>query len=123
MDLDTFAGRLKASLPKDLELDNPGRGTSTIMWCDGERVCYLRGKSRLYVAVRDLHAAYTAFAGGDVTARQLKEFAPTVYDSAKKGHNCNATFLFMALQRMGLAGETWGHGRAGSPFGVTIAPR
>lgn len=121
MDFSTFKQLLLKSLPEGLILENPGGGTSTILPGDGERVCYRRGKSTFKVSLRDLHAAYVHFSGADVTARQLKEYAPHVFDSARKGHNCHGTFLFLALRRMGLTGEIWGQGRAGSPFGVSIA--
>lgn len=120
MEFDTFAQRLRASLPEGTKLENPGGGTSTVLWCDGERVSYRRGKSRFYVSLSDLYSAYMHFAGGDVTTRELKDHAPGVFDSTRKGHNCNCTFLFLALQQMGLTEEIWGRGRSGAPFGVTL---
>lgn len=120
MDFDTFAQRLRTSLPEGMVLDNPGGGTSTVMWCDGERVCYQRGELRLYVGLRELHAAYLHFGGKDVTTRQLKDYSPGLFDSDRGGHNCHCTFFFLALQRMGVVGELWGRGQAGSPFGVTL---
>lgn len=123
LEIESFAQRLRASLPAGLVLDNPGGGTSTIMWCDGERICYRRGGSRIYVRVGDLHAAYLRYAGEDLPARDLKLHAPHVFDSARKGHNCNCSFFFLALQRMDLAGKICGRGQKGSLFGVTIQPR
>ena len=120
MDFDTFARLLRNSLPEGLVLDNPGGGTSTIMRCDGERVCYRRGDSRFYIGLRELHAAYGHFAGGDVTTRQLKDYAPSLFDSDRGGHSCHCTFFFLSLQRMGVVGKLWGRGQAGSPFGVTL---
>jgi hypothetical protein len=120
MEFDTFARLLRNSLPEGLVLDNPGGGTSTIMWCDGERVCYRRGDSRFYIGLRALHVAYGHFAGGDVTTRGLKDYAPGLFASARGGHDCHCTFFLLALQRMGVAGELWGRGRAGSPFGVKL---
>jgi hypothetical protein len=55
-----------------------------------------------------------------MTTRDLKDFAPDVYDSAAGGHNCNATVLMLALNRMGLATPVWGRGQRGAPFGVTV---
>jgi hypothetical protein len=120
VDFNAFAELFRNHLPEGLVLNNPGGGTSTIVWCDGERVCYRRGDLRLYVGLRELHAAYTHFAGRDVTTRQLKDNAPTLFDSNRGGHNCHCTLFFLALQRMGLVGELWGRGQAGSPFGVTV---
>jgi hypothetical protein len=107
-------------LPEGTVLNNPGGGTSTVLWVDDGRVCYQRGKSRFYVGLRDLYSAFMHFAGGDVTTRQLKDYSPGVFDSAQRGHNCHCTFLFLALQQMGAVQEIWGHGHAGSPFGATI---
>jgi hypothetical protein len=120
VDFDRFAQLLRTSLPEGTVLENPGGGTSTILWCDDERVCYRRGNSRFYVGLRDLHSAYVDFAGGDVTTRQLKDHAPAVFDSARKGHNCHCTFLFLTLRQMGVVEEIWGRGQARSPFGVTL---
>ncbi len=120
MDFDSFAQLLRESLAEGIVLHNPGGGTSTILWCDTERVCYRRGGSRFYIPLRTLHEAYSRFAGRDVTTRQLKDYSPGVFDSAQGGHNCHGTFLFLALQQMNLAGEIWGRGQAGSPFGVTV---
>jgi hypothetical protein len=121
MDYGAFAQLLRTSLPEKSGLDNPGGGTSTVMWCDEERVCYRRGDLRLYIGIRDLHEAFLHFSGGDVTTRQLKDYAPTLYDSDQNGHNCHCTFFFLALQQMGLVDEIWGRGRSDSPFGVTIS--
>jgi hypothetical protein len=120
MDFDSFARLLRSSLPKGLVLTNPSRGTSTIMWCDEERVCYRRGNLRLYIGLRELHTAYLHFVGGDVTTRQLKDYCPKLFDSTRNGHDCHCTFFFMALQQMGVVNNLWGRGLAGSPFGVTL---
>lgn len=120
MEYETFVNRMKASLPAGTVMENPGGGTSAIAWIDDDRLCYVRGNARFYVRFRDLHGAYERFAGKDVTTTRLKAFAPEVFDSARRGHNCNCTVLFLALQRIGLAGEIWGKGRRGAPFGVTL---
>ena len=120
MDFDAFSERFRASLPTGLVLDNPGGGTTTILRHDGERVGYRRGGSGFSVGLRDLYAAYIHFANGDVTTKQLKDYAPHLFDSSRGGHNCHCTLLFLALQRMGLASEIWGRGRVGSLFGVTL---
>jgi len=120
MDFDTFNQLFRTNLPEGLVLDNPGGGTSTVIWCDKERVCYRRGNLRLYIGLRDLHTAYLHFSGGDVTTRQLKDYAPGLFDSAQNGHNCHCTFFFLSLQRMSVVTEIWGSGRSRSPFGVTL---
>jgi hypothetical protein len=123
VDFDSFAQLVRGNLPEGVVLDNPGGGTSTVLWCDAERVCYRRGGSRFYVPLRDLYDAYAHFAGRDVTTRQLKDYSPAVFDSSHGGHNCHGTFLFLALRQMNLASDIWGRGQAGSPFGVTVAGR
>jgi hypothetical protein len=120
MDLVSFNRRMQGALPAGTVIDNPGRGTTTVMWINDDRLCYQRGRGRFYVSVRDLHAAYMQFLGGEVTTSALKLYAPEVFDSGAKGHNCNCTVLFMALQRMGLAGPIIGRGRKGDPFATMI---
>ena len=120
MDFDTFAQLLRDRLPQGLELNNPGAGTSTVMWCDDDRICYRRGKLRLYIGIRDLYEAYLRFSGCELSSRQLKDYAPLLYDSRRNGHNCHCTFFFLALRQMGIVAEIWGTGRAGNPFGVTL---
>jgi len=120
MQFDTFANRLRHSLPEGTVLQNPGKGTTTVLWCDGERLCYQRGKSRFYVHLADLHNAYTAHIGGDMTTNDVKAFAPGIFDSRSGGHGCNATVLMLALREMDLAGEIFGRGQRGKPFGVAV---
>jgi hypothetical protein len=128
MTFDEFASRFRAQLPVGLVLENPGSGTSNVMAYSGNRVCYKRGDSRLYVGLDDLYNAYRHFAGRSVTTSDLKDFAPSIFDSAKRdesskrGHNCHATFLFLALRQMGIVDEILGTGRSGNPFSVTIPP-
>ena len=121
MTREDFATAMCRSLPAGTVLKNPGRGTSTIVWIDDDRLCYQRGRARFYVFLADLHEAFQEFAGRDATTTDLKKYAPQVFDSAQRGHNCNCTVLFMALQSMGLAGPIKGSGRRGDPFGVRVA--
>ena len=120
MDYKSFAQRVVGGLPPDTVLKNPGKGTSTIVWCDDERLCYQRGGSRFYVDLQALYGAYHHFKGQEVTTSDLKAYAPGVFDSANGGHNCNATVLFLILVQLGMADRIWGHGYRGSPFGVTL---
>jgi hypothetical protein len=117
---DSFARELRVGLPEGTVLNNPGRGTTTVVWCDEERLCYQRGQSRFYVRLSDLHNAYSRHIGKNMTTVDLKAFAPHVFDSSAKGHNCNATVLMLALREMGLASQIFGRGQRGSPFGVTV---
>jgi hypothetical protein len=121
MTFEEFVKRFTDAVPEGTVFENPGGGTTTIRWSDGERLCYQRGGSRFYVSFADLHFAYLRFTGSNMTTRDLKVFAPGVYDSGAGGHNCNATVLMLALQGMGLATPVWGRGRRGAPFGVTVS--
>src|SRR5947199_28121 len=120
MTVTDFASLLKQHLAPGLVLDNPGGGTSTVVWCSEERVCYRRGHWPLYVDLQASFEAYQQFNGRSVTTRELKDFAPSVYDSTRHGHDCHCTLLFLALREMGIVETIWGRGRPGAPFGVTI---
>ncbi len=120
MDQDGFVELLMARLPEGLVMKNPGVGTSTVMWCDGKRICYKRGDSRLYIDLSELYNAYVQFRGRTVSTNDLKAMAPAVFDSSQDGHNCHCTFFFMALQQMGLVDQVCGEGRPGDPFGVSL---
>ena len=115
-----FVQLFMASLPNGLSLQNPSRGTSTIIWCDGQKVCYKRGNLRLYIDLSYLFEAFRHFNGRLVTTNNLKEMAPQIFDSDRNGHNCHCTFFFMALRQMGIVNEILGTGRVGSPFGISL---
>ena len=123
MDREVLVRRIGEGVVAGTVFENPGRGTSTVVWNDGERVCYLRTRSRLYVRIEDLADAAATFAGRTVRTTDLKAFRPAVFDSRANGHGCHCTFLFRVLQSLGLAGEVTGTGRRGSPFAVTVAGR
>lgn len=120
MDRDAFLELLRSSIPEGTRMVNPGGGTSTVLWIDSDRVSYQRGQSRFYVSLADLHDAFQRFSGSEVTTRLLKDYSPSVFDSASGGHNCHCTFLFLVLQKMGIVERINGSGRRGAPFGVTI---
>jgi hypothetical protein len=101
-------------------MQNPGEGTSTVMWCDRIRICYKRGDSRLYIDLNELYNAYQQHRGRSVSTNDLKVMAPAVFDSSKNGHNCHCTFFFMALQKMGIIDEIQGEGRPGHPFAASL---
>lgn len=121
-----FVRQLQKRLQPGLVMKNPGKGTSTIDWCDDEQICYRRGDSALYVCLSDLWDAYEEFAGQAITTNDLKGFRPAVFDSKGKpkgGHGCHATLFMLALQEMGIVESLTGKGVRGSPFGITIPPR
>lgn len=122
MTLDEFAHSLKESVSLGTILDNPGGGTSTITDYSQSFVIYKRGKSSIRVSYENLFKAYLAHKGRTVSASDLKKFAPSVFDSAARpaGHSCNATFLFLLLGRLGLAGNIGGSGVKGDSYFVSI---
>lgn len=122
MKLGAFVLALQNVLPAGLTLANPGGGTSTIVDCSSNSVRYRRGRSEIAVSMESLHKAYLAYQGRRVTSADLREYAPSVFDSHARpaGHSCNVTFLFLALHRAGLASEIGGKGVRGNPFFVMI---
>ena len=104
MDFNEFESLLKKSIHVGDVFNNPKRGTSEIKSISGQ-VCYIRGSSSIYLAINDMYTAYIHFAGQDCSSNDLKAFMPAVYDSQANpaGHGCNCTFLFRALEKMGLA--------------------
>ncbi len=84
-----FVALLRSNLPVGLALENPGGGTSVVAASDADRVCYVRGRSRMCVTLHELYRAYAHFSGGRVTTTDLKGFTPSVFDSDESGHNCH----------------------------------
>ena len=117
-----FHGRMIADLPPGIVLRNPGRGTTTIKGYSAGKVSYVRGKSTIRVAIRDLFSAYSSLRGGRVRSRDLRRHAPMVFDSSARpaGHSCNCTFLFMVLRQLGMASTIEGRGTRVDPFKTTF---
>jgi hypothetical protein len=120
MNLKEFASSVKSKVPVGTVLENPRRGTSTILSYDGDRVCYERGHSRFYIDLAELGEAVEHFKGQYVTTAALKEFKPGVYDSSQRGHNCNCTLLFLLLREVGTIRKIQGTGKSGDPFGMQL---
>lgn len=119
-DQDSFVHRLRRSLPVGTVLQNPGRGTTTVISLDGDRLRYRRGRSDFYVDLCQLYAAALEFAGSRVTTKHLKAHAPSVFDLKQGGHGCHATVLLMVLAKIGISGPITGRGVTGDPFGVDV---
>lgn len=98
-------------------LPSPGRGACTIKGYSDGNVSYVRGKSIIRVSLRDLFAAYAEFRGKEVTSRDLRDYAPQLFDSSARpaGHSCNCTFLFMVLTKLVLTDGILGEGKAYRP--------
>ncbi len=122
MTLEEFAASLKEAIPLGSVLENPGGGTSTITNYTQAFITYRRGKSSISVSYEKLFHAYLAHKGRKVSASDLKQFAPSVFDSTARpaGHSCNATLLFLMLNRLGLSSEIGGSGVRGDPYFVSI---
>lgn len=121
MDKAEFIRLLRDRLQPGLVMKNPGKGTSTIIWIDDDRICYRRGDSKLYANLSDLWDAYARFAGKQITTNDLKLFRPGTFKKGgkgHKGHDCNSTFFFMALGQTGLVNGP----PTGRPFGATLTP-
>jgi len=121
MDYQAFYYRLVAALPVGAVLQNPGGGTTEIVAHTGTgKLVYQRGRSRFYVPILDLYAAYRRFQEQTVSSTDLRGFAPEVFDSRYGGHSCNCTLLFLALRAMGLVDTIEGAGKRGDPYRVDL---
>ena len=120
--LDEFQSLLKESVPPGTILPNPGGGYTKIKGYSKQRVRYVRGKSTISLNITDLFDTYIQFRGRGVSSRDLRNYAPGVFDSAARpaGHSCNCTFLFVVLTKLGLADGVSGAGKAHHPFNTTL---
>jgi hypothetical protein len=115
-----FRHKVVEALPVGTVLVNPGGGTSTIVSHTEHNIAYQRGKSKIYVAYRDLYDAYDRFRGGTMDSPTLRGHNPHVFDSKHSGHSCNCTFLFMVLKVIGVVDRIEGAGKRGDPFRVAL---
>lgn len=127
MDQEEFAATMMNRLPVGYVFDNPRRGQTKILGYTREPLVaiYLRGRSSIRVRIGDLFVAYDYFRGRRVSSTDLRQFAPSVFDSKARpaGHSCNCTFLFHVLQVCSLIdGDIEGRGVNGHPFYVQIKP-
>jgi hypothetical protein len=123
MNLELFISRIRNGVPVWTAFENPGGGTSIVLKITDKAIAYRRGKSSISVPFQDIFKAYAAFQGQRVSSSDLKMFAPSVFDPQARpaGHSCNATFLFLVLQRIGsVAGRIEGNGVKGDPYYVHI---
>ena len=122
MTVELFASKIRNAVPVGAVFENPGGGTSKVLKVTDTAITYRRGNSTISVSFENLFTAYASFQGQQVSSSELKAFAPSVFDSKARpaGHSCNATFLFMILRRIGVAGELGGKGVKGAPYFVQI---
>lgn len=116
------ASKLKTIIQLNIEpgstFKNPGKGQSVVAKINDNKISYKRGRSSFSLRFDDINKTYNYFIGQEVTTRDLKTFAPSVFDSnaLPSGHNCNCTFLFLILNHIGFATAISGKGVVGDPF-------
>lgn len=122
MNLDQFAAKIKRDFPLGTSMENPKKGTSTIIGYSDSNVSYKRRNSTISVAFSDLYEAYSHFKGKRVSSAELRSFMPSVFNSNARpaGHSCNCTFLFLVLKEMHLSGPITGSGVRGNPYAVDV---
>ena len=113
-----FRANMMSAFPPGTIFNNPGGGKTTIKGYSQGKVSYVRKNSTIRVAIRDLFSAYSNFKGTRVSSRDLRQYAPQVFDSSARpaGHSCNCTFLFTVLSRLAMADPIRGEGRAHYPY-------
>lgn len=120
MDYLAFCQWCTSRLPPGTVLPNPGGGVSLIIGYRPDVLVYRRVNSRIYISLQDLYNAWHAFMGSAVSSSNLKEYAPSVFDSKSGGHSCNCTMLFMILRALGVVSRIEGGGVRGDPFWVEL---
>lgn len=74
-------------------------GNSKIVSKNENSICFLRGKSKIYLKFDDINVAYENFKGKEISSKDLKEFNASVFNNK----SCRATFFMQVLYRIGLA--------------------
>lgn len=119
---DEFEVRLVKAIAPGIMLSNPGGGVSEVLSIRNGRVSYRRGSSTISISMRSMFEAFSAFRGKRMSGSDLKARWPAIFDSAARpaGHSCNATFLFLCLEKTKMASAIRGKGVRGNPFFVEI---
>jgi hypothetical protein len=119
MTFDEFQCELRSKITLGKVMENPERGTSTIIaYTQNGNICYLRGESCISIPLIEIYNAYQRYSGKQCSSTDLKKLNPLVF-SAKR-HGCNCSFFFMVLREMGLCSEIRRVGKGNSPFGVDV---
>ena len=123
MNRDAFSTQIKQAFPNGTVIDNPGGETSMITGYSNSHISYYRHNLTISVAFSDLYKAYSHFCGQRVSTIELKEFMPSVFDSALRpaGNSCNCIFLFRLLEKLRLSGPITGSGVRGNPYSVMVS--
>ena len=120
MDYTAFRTKAVLALPVGKVFKNPGGGTTTIVSLTEDNIYYQRGRSKIGIKYETLFQTYQHFRGKAVSSRQLKAYAPKVYDSKNGGNSGNATFLYLVLREMKVVDHIQGRGVSNNPFYVMI---
>jgi hypothetical protein len=119
MTFDEFHGELKSKITLGKVMDNPEKGTSTIIaYTQNGNICYLRGEHCISIPIIEIYNAYQKYSGKRCSSTDLKALNPSVFGA--QGHGCNCSFLFMVLREMGLCSEIRRVGNGSSSFGVDV---
>ena len=119
MEFNQFVQKLKAALPPGIKLSNPRKGITTIISYTNGNLKYKRGETTFYVAILTFYEAFQKYKGRRVSSNDLKQFAPNVF-ARERGHSCNCSMFFLALQSIGIIDKINGSGNPGDPFWVRI---
>jgi hypothetical protein len=119
---DEFDATFRKMIPPGTVFQNPGGGVSEVLSNKDGKVSYRRGSSTISVSTKSLFDAFASFRGKRMSSADLKSRWPSIFDSSARpaGHSCNATFLFLALAKMGIASGITGSGVRGNPFLVEV---
>lgn len=118
MTFEEFVRVLKEKVSVGTVLDNPEKGTSTILPYSSGDICYQRGKSPFSLPLRETFDVYTKYKGKTCTSNDLKEFRPKLF--SPKRHGCNCSFFFMVLHEIGLCSDIRRESHGNSPFCAEI---
>ena|SRR4030066_497356 len=115
-----FKKIIKEKVPVGIILPNPWDGDTTIISITDSKICYRRGKSKIYVDLNHLYDAFNKFYRKKVSSIDLRSFNSAVFDSYQNGHSWNCTFFFLILKEIGAVKTIEGEGKRGNPFYVAL---
>jgi hypothetical protein len=119
MTFDEFQCKLKSKITLGKVMENPEKGTSTIIaYTQKGNIRYLRGEHCISIPLIEIYNAYQKYRGKQCLSTDLKALNPRVFGA--QGHGCNCSFFFMVLREMGLCSEIRRVGNGSSSFCVDV---
>ena len=113
--------KLLAKLSINQSFNNPKSGTSIIKDFSNEYILFERGNSKIKFPLTYLDKIYLSYKGTKLSTSDLHREYPPIFDSKKGGHSCNATFLFMMYEYLGLTKNgIEGDGVAHHPYYIEL---